>query len=1280
MDGAVGTRDEVFGFLRSSWLAGKPIVPLLGAGISVGSAIPVTQHLVDYLIKVKCLSQLEKWDDCSEYLRFRGWPSRHQLNIDLVARTEKSGDLSKRLRQAKHHLITEALTSQLGPRQPTVRELLLLLGDTRDELVRDRPPWAALLQVPWAALLQVMTDRRQSLVDSFYDRLVRDRHPSAAHRFLACLTKLVGWNLVLTTNFDDLVETALRDEGLPPVVYELLSNGVMPDPLLVESHLAVIKMNGGAFDLRAGFELDEPLDPQSVAFFHRYLPKDVILLVLGYSGTERRVMSILESLAEEFDEPRRIVWVNPSPDCPKDPSKHLNKAIWRLRHSDAGLFLQELYERLTFSHAVGAQPYDVLHHLPDVAADPPEGRSRKQLFVRNARENELRSSLLAQYLEPDADEGDAESPDEDSGVTPPFEKIWFNLYELPSLATFLDLLIEKLRRRDRSLPPLILSPAVDFPELPGSDHEELKPRRIRWYRYLATALRRYKYLIAIDGVRAFSNDHPAAYLALTTSAAKKALATDIHRREAARREHLYTFLREFGDFLRSHPLGGSRIIVALDSHEASRGADLEDGAEIRYVRRQKSESGSVSTKVTKQYDVLHKLGKVHLKLGAVAVSFRRPRSRVALVRITAKALAKVKLARPARYRSTRRDVRDLDRVVGDDWAQLYAQIEWAISDLSEAGFFIEQDGGAYCMDTDLRNNLFDHFVNVDSDAMKEIQSLIADYYRVDAYQQSQDLTAYLEYVFHRLASTELAGRAGGVRTPETWLIASLEREGELLTGRGYASAVIASLDDFSARCRIVGNPDSRQWVTTRLTEMRVAVWQDLTSYQELIGHHLGVAREQLKFLHRAEGTNRIDAGLTLAEAMMELASSANRQQLDEPNHRTNRGELGKLVSDVRVTLQLKETPVAQSDHIPRSLAEGAFGIVEQCRERAAAAPEDLATRKDLVKRLWRLEVSCLRALIDYRTREVNPWRRGRGGSSAALERSWKTLQGYYDRGIDVLRAQAHGEQGLEAQCRLRCAKARGLYLLGKFGHADQELNRAQAFAARAQGWDAPITQAICWLYRAEHCLLHGRSIREKSGRPKRKSLFNAAENALAQAEELLLPARRDVFWSCRLFILKAQLECERLRLMVAAVGVVPQPEAERVKAEATLLSALHAVAAGLANVHDNRRRRTRLDDLWDDLEDLHRSLSRSERDSKTEERWREYNVRSGLDFYYRERRPVPEPQRNRILVVEDGLLAAQSVPRAVGRPLVHRPSPMHAPGPAGAPAATQARKRGASPT
>src|ERR1700730_11292576 len=108
-------REEADGYLKAIHIlrhaseAGRPIVPLLGAGISAGSGFPLIDQLRSYLLKVKFfikssvyryflaqreqpgtnLSVNDPENHLSTYVKEFGWPDLNQLNSDLYQYTER---------------------------------------------------------------------------------------------------------------------------------------------------------------------------------------------------------------------------------------------------------------------------------------------------------------------------------------------------------------------------------------------------------------------------------------------------------------------------------------------------------------------------------------------------------------------------------------------------------------------------------------------------------------------------------------------------------------------------------------------------------------------------------------------------------------------------------------------------------------------------------------------------------------------------------------------------------------------------------------------------------------------------------------------------------------------------------------------------------------------------------------------------------------------------------------------------------------------------------------
>lgn len=76
-----------------------------------------------------------------------------------------------------------------------------------------------------------------------------DRRPSAAHRAIARLVKRGSVRVIITTNFDRLIEAALRDEGIEPTVISSADALAGAEPL-VHARCTVLKLHGDYLDTR----------------------------------------------------------------------------------------------------------------------------------------------------------------------------------------------------------------------------------------------------------------------------------------------------------------------------------------------------------------------------------------------------------------------------------------------------------------------------------------------------------------------------------------------------------------------------------------------------------------------------------------------------------------------------------------------------------------------------------------------------------------------------------------------------------------------------------------------------------------------------------------------------------------------------------------------------------------------------------------------------------------------------------------------------------------------
>ena len=97
-------------------------------------------------------------------------------------------------------------------------------------------------------------DRAAALLRDYFEPSADDRdegtkQPTAAHKAIAALAAMGFIRVILTTNFDRLIETALEDAGLKPAVLTTPDQlqGALP---LIHTRCCVIKLHGDYLDTR----------------------------------------------------------------------------------------------------------------------------------------------------------------------------------------------------------------------------------------------------------------------------------------------------------------------------------------------------------------------------------------------------------------------------------------------------------------------------------------------------------------------------------------------------------------------------------------------------------------------------------------------------------------------------------------------------------------------------------------------------------------------------------------------------------------------------------------------------------------------------------------------------------------------------------------------------------------------------------------------------------------------------------------------------------------------
>ncbi len=145
----------------------------------------------------------------------------------------------------------------------------------------------------YSKLLDMLTStpaERMAILKTYFEPSDEEKEqglkiPTPAHKAIAKLVKLGYFRMILTTNFDRLLEKALQDEGIEPDVISSEDDlkGALP---YIHSKCYVVKLHGDYLDTRiknTSSELAE-YSPELNAFLDRVFD-DFGLIICGWSGT-----------------------------------------------------------------------------------------------------------------------------------------------------------------------------------------------------------------------------------------------------------------------------------------------------------------------------------------------------------------------------------------------------------------------------------------------------------------------------------------------------------------------------------------------------------------------------------------------------------------------------------------------------------------------------------------------------------------------------------------------------------------------------------------------------------------------------------------------------------------------------------------------------------------------------------------------------------------------------------------------------------------------------------
>lgn len=593
--------------IRTAWYAGRRVVPLVGAGLSADSGIPVIRSLVRYFCKFHqyihhraylpaprgapgdplapfaARYQTEPWKYVSQF----GWPDRFDLNQDLLAVLEaqqerENGPIDRPLVDAAVRSAYDSILRDMNP------DAYKVLDDLR-KAITDRcelpAPLAASVDqrfvedgwggnVPfqlfgdWRKVIQHFTHYQGEYADVLFNRLCGGRRPSLGHRFLAFLIKLLAVRTVFTFNFDDLIERALRAEGVDHLTFAMEHGSGLPHPALVRDVTAVVKMHGSTHALLLDERLDRPLGDEYKRRFLDLIGPNPFLLVIGCSGGDNRLRDLLDHIVRFAPGGAEVGWVHFEQKEPSVLTKFRADIGQANQHRAApggaggvarllttttnnlGLTLQHMHAALVGRHPASTVPY--VSHInrpfrlgplpfPELAeARPTEANTFVVL-------SSIRGAATGTDRYPVRTASEALVDLAAHWTRRGWQPIWVDLESAHTLAAVIGSIVDQCRAVDATLTPSVL---------PITDQAGEVRVMFTSARRVAEALRRSRYIVLFDGLEAYPWP-PTTHHGETV--AGRVIGD-------GRLDRLWSFLLALS--ANGPPIGESKVVLGVDQSKA----------------------------------------------------------------------------------------------------------------------------------------------------------------------------------------------------------------------------------------------------------------------------------------------------------------------------------------------------------------------------------------------------------------------------------------------------------------------------------------------------------------------------------------------------------------------------------------------------------------------------------------------------------------------------------------------------------------------------------------
>lgn len=406
---------------------GHGFIPFIGAGFSVPSGAPGIVQLLPYLKRCIASALGVETERGVETEKMRPWNPRTDQWPPFSNTHSDDGD----------HWLTVVRNSFDKRRQQSLDPELPVFQEAIGAMAEWRTALSFLARVaryrdsagPISSGLLALDAPHQEVIDAGLREIMKGREPNLGHRMLAVLGVTLRLDIVLTTNFDDLLERAFEAARNPLTVFELHLNSTLPPWSALSSQRSLVKLHGTRHSLRADYTLDALPSELDCKTFLEYLmtagertkylerikgraapnlPFQNHLLMLGFSGRERRTRALIEYAWEHLSEDFKVYWLCHS----KRDVEHVRNVThefhetnkknipnWQgsriLRFPYLGLLFLQLWQ--TLRH--GLPTNGIIFPSASRLAEPPLPRSQGPTDEAKKQGDNLRDQILKRLSE-----------------------------------------------------------------------------------------------------------------------------------------------------------------------------------------------------------------------------------------------------------------------------------------------------------------------------------------------------------------------------------------------------------------------------------------------------------------------------------------------------------------------------------------------------------------------------------------------------------------------------------------------------------------------------------------------------------------------------------------------------------------------------------------------------------------------------------------------------------------------------------------------------------------